>query len=86
MATTADAGSRLALYSIQCVWGLALAHRRLNGGQQRGLEAGAAGLDADARLLLVAMLRRADKVERFQKKTALTAADAITAKIRHVPR
>jgi len=73
-----DAWVRDCVYSIQCVWGLALAHRRLNDGttprswelEQRVL--------ALMRGLLTAMLRQAAKVERF--KQSLDPLDALHAK------
>ncbi|MCT0203414.1 glycoside hydrolase family 15 protein [Synechococcus sp. CS-602] len=72
-----DAWVRDCVYSIQCVWGLALAHRRLNGASQRVFELEQRVLML-MRGLLVAMLRQADKVERF--KNSLDRGDAIHAK------
>ncbi|MGC6482549.1 MAG: glycoside hydrolase family 15 protein [Synechococcus sp.] len=73
-----DAWVRDCIYSIQCVWGLALAHRRLHGQttprtwelEQRVL--------ALMRGVLNAMMRQAHKVERF--KTTLHPLDALHAK------
>ena len=73
-----DAWVRDCVYSIQCVWGLALAHRRMNGEptsrcwelEQRVL--------ALMRGLLNAMMRQAHKVERFKK--TLHPLDALHAK------
>ena len=73
-----DAWVRDCVYSIQCVWGLAMAHRRLEGHttarawelEQRVL--------ALMRGLLNAMMRQAHKVERF--KTTLHPLDALHAK------
>jgi phosphorylase kinase alpha/beta subunit len=72
-----DAWVRDCVYSIQCVWGLALAHRRLQGSASRIFE-------LEQRVLLLmrgllnAMLRQAGKVERF--KGSLERLDAIHAK------
>ncbi len=72
-----DAWVRDGVYSIQCVWGLALAHRRLDGPSTRVYE-----LEQRVRQLmrglLTAMLRQARKVERF--KHSLDRHDAIHAK------
>ena len=72
-----DAWVRDCVYSIQCVWGLALAHRRLRGESTRGYE-----LEQRVRQLmrglLTAMMRQAAKVERF--KDSLHHLDAIHAK------
>ncbi len=72
-----DAWVRDCVYSIQCVWGLALAHRRLRGASRRVFE-------LEQRVLLLmrglmnAMERQAAKVERF--KQSLHRLDAIHAK------
>jgi phosphorylase kinase alpha/beta subunit len=73
----ADAWVRDCVYSIQCVWGLALAHRRLRGASRRVFELEARVLQL-MRGLLNAMLRQAPKVERF--KHSLHRLDAIHAK------
>ena len=73
-----DAWVRDCVYSIQCVWGLAIAHRRLHGGTtQRSweLEQRVLGL---MRGLLNSMMRQASKVERF--KYSLDPLDALHAK------
>jgi phosphorylase kinase alpha/beta subunit len=73
----ADAWVRDCVYSIQCVWGLALAWRRLEGPCRRAFE-------LEQRVLLLmrgllnAMMRQAPKVERF--KSSLDRLDAIHAK------
>ena len=72
-----DAWVRDGVYSIQCVWGLALAHRRLQGPCRRAYELEQRVLQL-MRGLLSAMLRQAAKVERF--KTSLHRLDAIHAK------
>jgi phosphorylase kinase alpha/beta subunit len=72
-----DAWVRDCVYSIQCVWGLALAHRRLRGESRRAYELEARVLQL-MRGLLSAMLRQAHKVERF--KHSLHRLDAIHAK------
>ena len=72
-----DAWVRDCVYSIQCVWGLALAHRRLSGATTRGLELEQRVLQL-MRGLLNAMLRQAHKVERF--KHSLDPLDALHAK------
>ncbi|MEB3262979.1 MAG: glycoside hydrolase family 15 protein [Synechococcus sp.] len=72
-----DAWVRDCVYSIQCVWGLALAHRRLNGPGRRSHELEQRVLQL-MRGLLTAMLRQAEKVERF--KGSLDRLDAIHAK------
>ncbi len=72
-----DAWVRDCVYSIQCVWGLALAHRRLNGPGRRAHELEQRVLQL-MRGLLTAMLRQAEKVERF--KGSLDRLDAIHAK------
>ncbi|MFQ6539365.1 MULTISPECIES: glycoside hydrolase family 15 protein [Aphanothece] len=72
-----DAWVRDGVYAIQCVWGLALAHRRLRGPCRRAFE-------LEQRVLLLmrglmnAMLRQAPKVERF--KHSLQRGDALHAK------
>jgi phosphorylase kinase alpha/beta subunit len=72
-----DAWVRDGVYSIQCVWGLAMAHRRQNGPCRRAFE-----LEQRVRQLmrglLAAMMRQAPKVERF--KRSLSPLDAIHAK------
>ncbi|WP_041426298.1 glycoside hydrolase family 15 protein [Synechococcus sp. CC9311] len=73
-----DAWVRDCVYSIQCVWGLAIAHRRLQRGTtQRSweLEQRVLGL---MRGLLNSMMRQASKVERF--KHSLDPLDALHAK------
>ncbi|AKN62436.1 phosphorylase kinase [Synechococcus sp. WH 8020] len=74
-----DAWVRDCVYSIQCVWGLAIAHRRLYRGSttQRSweLEQRVLGL---MRGLLNSMMRQASKVERF--KYSLDPLDALHAK------
>ena len=73
-----DAWVRDCVYSIQCVWGLAIAHRRQHGGTtQRSweLEQRVLGL---MRGLLNSMMRQASKVERF--KYSLDPLDALHAK------
>tara|TARA_B100001093_G_scaffold519644_1_gene609629 strand:+ start:3873 stop:7058 length:3186 start_codon:yes stop_codon:yes gene_type:complete len=73
-----DAWVRDCVYSIQCVWGLAIAHRRLHGTTtQRSweLEQRVLGL---MRGLLNCMMRQAAKVERF--KYSLDPLDALHAK------
>jgi phosphorylase kinase alpha/beta subunit len=73
----ADAWVRDCIYSIQCVWGLALAHRRLRGPSRRVYELEGRVLQL-MRGLLTAMLRQAPKVERF--KHSLHRLHAIHAK------
>ena len=73
-----DAWVRDCVYSIQCVWGLAIATRRQEGEQSRRaweLEQRVVSL---MRGLLQAMLRQAEKVERF--KHSLDPLDALHAK------
>ena len=73
-----DAWVRDCVYSIQCVWGLAIAHRRQDGEHSRRaweLEQRVLNL---MRGLLQAMLRQAEKVERF--KHSLDPLDALHAK------
>ena len=72
-----DAWVRDCVYSIQCVWGLALAHRRLGEDPTRVFELEQRVLQL-MRGLLNAMLRQATKVERF--KLSLAPRDAIHAK------
>jgi len=72
-----DAWVRDCIYSIQCVWGLAIASRRLQGPCRRAHELEQRVLQL-MRGLLSAMLRQAARVERF--KTSLDPLDAIHAK------
>jgi len=72
-----DAWVRDCVYSIQCVWGLSLAHRRLNGATTRVFELEQRVIQL-MRGLLVAMMRQSHKVERF--KNSLHRFDAIHAK------
>ncbi|MCP9927392.1 glycoside hydrolase family 15 protein [Cyanobium sp. CH-040] len=72
-----DAWVRDCVYSIQCVWGLALAHRRLGGPSRRSFELEQRVLQL-MRGLMNAMLRQAAKVERF--KHSRHRLDAIHAK------
>jgi phosphorylase kinase alpha/beta subunit len=72
-----DAWVRDCVYSIQCVWGLALAHRRLSGASTRVFELEQRVLQL-MRGLLNAMLRQAHKVERF--KHSLAPLDCLHAK------
>ncbi len=72
-----DAWVRDCVYSIQCVWGLALAHRRLRGPCKRAFELEQRVLQL-MRGLMNAMLRQSQKVERF--KHSLHRLDAIHAK------
>ena len=72
-----DAWVRDCVYSIQCVWGLAIAHRRLNGSSRRAFELEQRVLQL-MRGLLAAMMRQAPKVERF--KRSLRPLDALHAK------
>lgn len=72
-----DAWVRDCVYSIQCVWGLALAHRRLDGPSTRVFELEQRVLQL-MRGLLNAMLRQAAKVERF--KHSLAPLDSLHAK------
>ena len=72
-----DAWVRDCVYSIQCVWGLALAHRRLGGASTRTFELEQRVLQL-MRGLLNAMLRQAPKVERF--KHSLDRLDCLHAK------
>ncbi|MFN5696126.1 MAG: glycoside hydrolase family 15 protein, partial [Cyanobacteriota bacterium] len=72
-----DAWVRDCVYSIQCVWGLALAHRRVQGPCRRAFELEQRVLQL-MRGLMNAMLRQSAKVERF--KHSLAPLDAIHAK------
>jgi len=72
-----DAWVRDCVYSIQCVWGLALAHRRVQGPCRRAFELEQRVLQL-MRGLMNAMLRQSAKVERF--KNSLAPLDAIHAK------
>ena len=72
-----DAWVRDCIYSIQCVWGLAIAHRRQQGSCQRCWELEQRVIDL-MRGLLNAMMRQAEKVERF--KSSLDPLDALHAK------
>ena len=73
-----DAWVRDCVYSIQCVWGLAIAHRRFHGrATQRSWELEQRVL-ALMRGLLNSMMRQAPKVERF--KYSLDPLDALHAK------
>ena len=73
-----DAWVRDCVYSIQCVWGLALAHRRFHGRKtSRSWELEQRVL-ALMRGVLNAMMRQAHKVERFKK--TLHPLDALHAK------
>lgn len=72
-----DAWVRDNVYSILAAWGLALAYRRLDEGDDRAyrLEQSTVKL---MRGLLIAMMRQADRVERF--KLSLDPIDALHAK------
>ena len=72
-----DAWVRDCVYSIQCVWGLAMAHTRLGGHGRRTFELEQRVVQL-MRGLLNAMLRQAPKVERF--KHSLDRLDALHAK------
>ncbi|MFN5465952.1 MAG: glycoside hydrolase family 15 protein, partial [Cyanobacteriota bacterium] len=72
-----DAWVRDCVYSIQCVWGLAMAHRRQSGPCRRAFELEQRVLQL-MRGLLASMMRQAPKVERF--KRSLRPLDAIHAK------
>ena len=72
-----DSWVRDCVYSIQCVWGLSVAHRRLKGPCQRSWELEKRVVDL-MRGLLNAMMRQAEKVERF--KGSLDPLDALHAK------
>ena len=73
-----DAWVRDCVYSVQCVWGLALAHRRQQG--QNSLRAWELEQRVVAlmRGLMRSMMRQAEKVERF--KESLNPLDALHAK------
>jgi phosphorylase kinase alpha/beta subunit len=73
----ADAWVRDNVYSVQCVWGLALAHRRLRGDCRRAYELEQRVVQL-MRGLLRSMLRQAPKVERF--KHSLDPLDSLHAK------
>ena len=73
-----DAWVRDCVYSVQCVWALALAHRRHRGGTDRRAWELEQHVIALMRGLLRAMLRQAGKVERF--KHSLDPLDALHAK------
>jgi phosphorylase kinase alpha/beta subunit len=73
----ADAWVRDNIYSIQCVWGLALAHRRLRGECRRAFEL-EQRVKQLMRGLMRAMMRQSEKVEKF--KLSLQPLDAIHAK------
>ncbi|MEB3243557.1 MAG: glycoside hydrolase family 15 protein [Cyanobacteriota bacterium] len=72
-----DAWVRDCVYSIQCVWGLAMAHRRQRGPCRRAFEL-EQRVSQLMRGLLSAMMRQAPKVERF--KRSLRPLDALHAK------
>ena len=78
MANYGDAWVRDCVYSVQCVWGLALAHRRQQG--QNSLRAWELEQRVVAlmRGLMRSMMRQAEKVERF--KESLNPLDALHAK------
>ena len=73
----ADAWVRDCVYSIQCVWGLAMAYRRQQASTRRAYELEQRVLQL-MRGLLNAMMRQGSKVERF--KTSLDPLDALHAK------
>ena len=73
-----DAWVRDCVYSIQCVWGLTLAHRRRDGSSSPRAWELEQHVVALMRGLLRSMLRQANKVERF--KTSLNPLDALHAK------
>jgi len=73
----ADAWVRDCVYSIQCVWGLAMAYRRQQASARRAYELEQRVLQL-MRGLLNAMMRQGSKVERF--KTSLDPLDALHAK------
>ena len=73
-----DAWVRDCVYSIQCVWALSLAIRRHQGGQNSRAWELEQRVIALMRGLLRAMLRQAEKVERF--KHSLDPLDALHAK------
>ncbi|MFZ9216822.1 MAG: glycoside hydrolase family 15 protein [Vulcanococcus sp.] len=72
-----DAWVRDCVYSIQCVWGLALAHRRLSGATTRVYELEQRVLDSMPAIERW-FLRQAHKVERF--KHSLSPLDCLHAK------
>ena len=71
-----DAWVRDCVYSVQCVWALALAHRRHRGATDRRAWELEQHVIALMRGLLRAMLRQAGKVERF--KHSLDPLDALS--------
>ena len=73
-----DAWVRDCVYSIQCVWGLTLAHRRRDGNSSPRAWELEQRVVALMRGLLRSMLRQANKVERF--KSSLDPLDALHAK------
>jgi phosphorylase kinase alpha/beta subunit len=73
-----DAWVRDCVYSIQCVWALAMAHRNRPGNHDQRAWELEQRVIALMRGLLRAMLRQADKVERF--KRSLDPLDALHAK------
>ena len=73
-----DAWVRDCVYSVQCVWGLALAHRRQHGGSNRRSWELEQRVVALMRGLMRSMMRQAGKVERF--KESLHPLDALHAK------
>ena len=73
-----DAWVRDCVYSVQCVWALAMAHRRRHGAHDRRAWELEQRVISLMRGLLRAMLRQAGKVERF--KVSLDPLDALHAK------
>ena len=73
-----DAWVRDCVYSIQCVWGLALAHRRLHGKSTPRSWELEQRVIALMRGLLNAMMRQSQKVEQFKK--TLHPLDSLHAK------
>ena len=73
-----DAWVRDCVYSIQCVWGLALAHRRLHGRSTPRSWELEQRVIALMRGLLNAMMRQSQKVEQFKK--TLHPLDSLHAK------
>tara|TARA_B100002051_G_scaffold272102_1_gene308111 strand:- start:1378 stop:4578 length:3201 start_codon:yes stop_codon:yes gene_type:complete len=73
-----DAWVRDCVYSIQCVWALAIAHRRHFGAHSSRAWELNERVHALMRGLLRSMMRQADKVERF--KHSLDPLDALHAK------
>ncbi|KAJ3015878.1 hypothetical protein HKX48_004326 [Thoreauomyces humboldtii] len=65
-----DAWVRDNVYTIFCVWGLALAYRRIDDGDGRGYELEHATIKT-MRGLLSSMMRQADKVEKFKNTQAV---------------